>query len=104
MQVILASVTVVALACLSLRLLRNFMGARTGSGNLEVLEAVSVGRRAQLVLVRIGRRYVVLGVSEAAIVRVAEMDDEVSQILARERPREGGGWLTVLNRFTGEGD
>ncbi len=100
LQVILASIAVIALALLCLRLLRTFMHGSMGGGNLEVVEAISVGRRAQLVLVRIGQTYTVLGVTEAGVVRITEMDDEVSEVLSGDAPKRSEGWLGALRGFS----
>ncbi len=104
LQVILASIAVVALALLCLRLLRTFMQGSMGGGNLEVVEAISVGRKAQLVLVRIGQKYTVLGVTEAGVVRVTEMDDEVSEVLSGNALESSGGWLSTLKGFSADRD
>ncbi|MFP4200276.1 MAG: FliO/MopB family protein [Clostridia bacterium] len=104
LQVALASIAVIGLVYVTLRLLNTAMSGKLAGQHLRVMEAVSVGRRAHMALVRVQDRYLVLGVTESNITVLAEVDLDcedvekdrggipsgLSGILARWR-REGGG-------------
>ncbi len=84
LYIILACAFVIGLAYLTLRIMRSVMNRGTTSGYLQVIEAVPLGHKARLVLVRSSGQYLVLGVTEHSVTVVCELPDF-------DRPTAGEG-------------
>ena len=101
---LVASGVVLTLVFCTMRLLRHLMGRSMGSGRLEVIEAVPVGRGVQLVLVRVAREHLVLGVSDSRVTRIAEVNadcitGEVDAVRGQEQA--SGSFLDTLRQVIG---
>ncbi len=87
LYVILASIFVIALAYLTLRIMRSITNRGTGSGHLEVIEVVPLNRKSRIVLVRSTHQYLVLGVTENNITLLSELteiDDSAFEDMQKE--------------------
>ena len=89
LQVIMASAAVIGLIYVTMRVLRGYMQSTWQSRNIRILEAISIGRKAQLVLVRVQDRQMVLGVSEAGVTRLMDLEHPLEQFngLDEDNPR-----------------
>jgi flagellar protein FliO/FliZ len=86
-KMISALAVVIAVVYGALYLLRKLMGRRYGGangGSLEVLQTTYVGPHKAISLVRVGRRSVLVGVTDNQISTLTELDsDETDEIVAQ---------------------
>ncbi len=71
------------------------LGGRShlASGPIEVLTRLAVGSRQQLMLVRFGKRLILVGASQGSLTSLAEADDgeEVESLMASMKPKRKDG-------------
>lgn len=76
------------------------MGSGAGTGaagnNIRVYDRLALGQNKSLVIVRVGVRWLVLGVADEQITLVTELSEEESRIWRQPRP---GGEKAVPPRF-----
>lgn len=98
-QVVLASVVVLGLAYASLRLLNGAMSGRIAGGNLKVIEAIAVGRKAQVVLVEARGKHLLLGVTDASVQLLREIEGIDDDLATSDAP-SAGSFRDWISRFT----
>ncbi len=105
-QVVLASAVVLGLAYASLRLLNGAMSGRMTGRNLKVIEAVAVGRRAQVVLVEARGKQLLLGVTDTSVALLREVEGEDGNVPIADPPPAGNfaDWLPRFGRRDDSGD
>ncbi len=106
-QLVLACGAVIGLMYLTMRLLRHYMHGSMSGRHLEVIEAVPLGRSSRLVLVRIGAEYLVLGVGEDGVRKLADWEPAAGDLDDEERggaPGAFGDTLRSLLRGSREDD
>lgn len=92
------------LVLLTMRLLRHVMRRSMGSGFLEVVEAMPVGRGVQLLLVRIGDEHLVLGVSDSRVTRITDvaLESTVGDVdTGQGREQAEGTFLDTMRHMIG---
>lgn len=99
-QVILASAFILVLLYITLRLLNHLIRGQMGRGQLEVIEAVAIGRKSQLVLVRAGEQCYLLGVSDHAVELIKEMPKSAISF-ETNRPTTEGRWGQIFANLAG---
>jgi flagellar protein FliO/FliZ len=89
----------------ALRRLRPSAALWGGSGDCRILRSMTLGPRERLVVVRVGPRHLVLGVSAAAISLLCELDEPLAPVAAapsltlpRKRGKEGWGFGQALRK------
>lgn len=73
---VLVLVFVVVLCYFTTRFIANYQKGIAGKGNIEILEAKSLGNNKYIEIVRIGDEYFALGVSKDNITVIAKVDKE----------------------------
>lgn len=73
LTVILVFVLVLALTYFTTRFVGNYQKARTGSGNFEVIETYRITNGKYLQIVKIGEKYVVIGIGKDNITSICEL-------------------------------
>lgn len=101
LQVMLASAAVIGLVYISLRLLNSGMSGRLGGNHFRVIEAVSVGRKAHVTLVRVVDRHLILGVTENNVTVLGEVDLDCEEIHNSDE-RSSSRLTKVLGRWGNE--
>lgn len=105
LRVVVMSALVAGLAYATARLLRRRTQLLQRGGSLEVIDAIALGARQQLALVRAGRRVICVGISSDGICRLAEFRGADAEALletaARQRPDlpAGGNLLVFADSF-----
>ncbi|TWI72406.1 flagellar biosynthetic protein FliO [Desulfobotulus alkaliphilus] len=79
-------ILVLALLLLTLYLLRRLSSFRGISGRLRVVEALQVGPKERVVLVALGKRELLLGVTASSIRTLAEFSEEEKEGASLSRP------------------
>jgi len=96
-SLVVALVLVAGAAAAATWVLRHWKGSvGRREGPLQLLHVIAVGPRERLALVKIGGRYLVVGITPASITRVAELSDIQDNV--RETPQDN-----VRDIFTGTG-
>ena len=98
LQVFFGSVFVVLLLYGTLWLLNVLMRGKMGASNLEVVEVLAVGRRAQVVLMRVGEQHYLIGVSDQSTQLIKELPEEFA-VRNREPLKQRGGSTTFQDIF-----
>ncbi len=104
LQVVVASAVVLGLIYISLRAVNSLMSGRLSGGQLEVIEAIAVGRRAQVVLVRAGDKHLVLGVTDGCVQRLEELDLAHQVTISEEKDAVSAGgtaWDRIRDTVSG---
>jgi flagellar protein FliO/FliZ len=101
-QLVIGLVVVVAGVFLFARILARIHGGNVaGSGPLRVVAAVAVGQRERVVLMQVGDRQVLLGVTPSRISRLHELDAAQGVVEAPAAPAIPSTWLArALSRRT----
>jgi flagellar protein FliO/FliZ len=99
-QILLGLVVVVAAVVVFARLLARVQGGRfSGNGPLRVVAALSVGQRERVVLMQVGDRQVLIGVTPSQISRLHELDAPVAQADMRSEGADAQTWFDkVISR------
>ena len=97
------ALAVVVVLILALRHLLRRLGARRqlqSVGPMQVLARVAVSQRQQLVLVRLGRRLVLLGSGPAGLAALTEVTDseEIADLERAASESHGGAFASLLKR------
>lgn len=87
-----ALLLVLALLFLSLYVLRRLSFLRAGGGRMRMLEVLQVGPRERVVLVAVGGRELLIGVTAASISTLAEISGEKEE----SSPVQASGFRTFL--------
>ena len=96
-SLVVALILVVGAAAAATWVLRHWKGSvGRQEGPLQLVHVIALGPRERLALVKIGGRYLVVGISPASISRVAELSDIHDNV-------KGTGQDTVRDIFTGTG-
>ena len=69
-----------------------------GSRNLQVMERIALGTKAGLCIVKVGREYYLIGISEQKI----ELLKELPQYEEQETPKLRGSWQNLMGPRTKE--
>lgn len=103
-KMISALAVVIAVVYGALYLLRKLMGRRyggaTGDGALEILQTTYIGPHKAISLVRVGRRSVLVGVTDNQISTLTELDPEETDEIttqAERRPVRGESFSRALS-------
>jgi flagellar protein FliO/FliZ len=85
LRLLFALPVVIGLAYLSLRLGRNYMHAVGRGRNIKVIETAPVTNKTYVSIVRVGREYMALGVSEGSV-RVLKTlsEEEVAELIQKQ--------------------
>lgn len=86
LKIIVALPIVLLLAYVSLKLSKGYVNTLRKGLYMKVIETVPVFNKTALSIVQIGKKYLVLGVSDQGIQVVSELtDDEVTELLAKNQ-------------------
>jgi len=90
-------IAVCALAYYTTRLLGAARYGRYGRRNIEIVESMGVGPQSFVHILRVGEKYVLIGVTRNQINAITELDKE--QLSLTEGAQAGGGFETLMGRF-----
>ena len=76
LTVILVFLLVLALTYLTTRFVGTYQKARTAAGNIEVIETYRITNGKYLQIVRVGEKYVVIGIGKDSITKVCELSED----------------------------
>ncbi len=100
-RVIGGTSAVIALICGGVYLLKRFGGGGLPGrgGYLEVIESRPAGRNVQLLLVKVGRRVLLLASCGGSVARIAELSED--ELPSDDAPGTTEGFRALLQRLTG---
>jgi len=105
-NLVLALAVVIALILLITWLLKLTMGRKFSfgsSGLLQVVASVPLGDRRFISVIRVGKRYYLIGISSGEISLLSTLDaDEIKPYVETGGAAEEGGFARLLKRFRGE--
>lgn len=84
---VLVLVFVVVLCYFTTRFIANYQKGIAGKGNIEILEAKSLGNNKYIEIVRIGDEYFALGVAKDNITLISKVDKDTLKV---EQPQKTG--------------
>ena len=90
-------IAVCALAYYTTRLLGAARYGRFGKRNIEIIESMGVGPQSFVHIMRIGEKYVMIGVTRNQINMITELDE--GQISLAESHQITGGFESLMGRF-----
>ncbi|MCL2617145.1 MAG: flagellar biosynthetic protein FliO [Defluviitaleaceae bacterium] len=92
---VLVFAAVVALTVVSTKWIAGTRYRRASAGNLQIVESIAVGQQAYLQLVRVGSKYIVIGVSRGNVSFVCEVEESEVTLPEIKMPGES----VVLDKF-----
>ena len=98
LTVILVFVLVLALTYFTTRFVGNYQKARTGSGNFEVIETYRITNGKYLQIVKIGEKYVVIGIDKDNITSICELSADDIKPAARQTESTTEVFKSVLEK------
>jgi flagellar protein FliO/FliZ len=79
----------------------NFQKEKTSTGNIEVIETARISATKYIQIVRIGQKYMAIGVSKGEITTLGEISRE-DLIIKEDDPQDNVSFKDILEKFKGE--
>ena len=92
---ILTFAAVIALTIVFTKWIAGSKYRRASAGNLQVVESIAVGQQVYLQLVRVGSKYVIIGVTRSAVSFVCEINEDDVTLPEHKLP----GDSVVIGKF-----
>ncbi len=79
----------------------NFQKEKTSTGNIEVIETARISATKYIQIVRIGQKYMAIGVGKDEITSLGEISRE-DLIIKEDDPQDNISFKDILEKFKGE--
>ena len=102
LTVILVFVLVLALTYLTTRFVGNYQKARNVNRNFEVIETLKITNGKYLQIVKIGEKYVVIGIGKDNVTAVCELSaDDIKPVPESSPSQSAEAFRTILEKARG---
>ncbi len=101
LSMLLVFVVVLAATYFFTKWMANFQREKTSSGNIEVIETARISTTKYIQIIRIGQKYMAIGVGKDEITSLGEISRE-DLIIKEDDPQDNIRVKDILEKFKGE--